>query len=142
MQKAPAPELPQPVVPAGTARRHVLVVEDDDNIASALEFLMLREGFGHDRIARGRDALPRIEATRPDLVLLDVMLPDLSGFDICEGVRRAPGLSGVRILMMTARGSAAERHRAMQAGADAFIAKPFELKALSVEVRRLLDLPR
>ena len=142
MAKAPAPNPLHPVVPDVTPKRHVLVVEDDDNIASALEFLMLREGFGHDRIARGADALPRIEATRPDLVLLDVMLPDLSGFDICEGVRRTPGLSGVRILMMTARGSAAERRRAMLAGADAFIAKPFELKALSAEVHRLLDLPR
>ena len=119
-------------------RARVLIVEDEDNIALALDYLMTREGYAHDRVADGAEALPRIRETRPDLVLLDVMLPGLSGYDICRCVRTDPGLSGVRILMMTARGSAMERRKGMELGADGIIAKPFELTKLRDEVRRLL----
>ena len=119
-----------------TAR--ILVVEDEDNIATALEFLILREGYGHDRVASGADALPRIRDTRPDLVLLDVMLPEVSGYDICAGIRSDPALRGVKVLMMTARGSAVERRKGLDQGADGFIAKPFELQDLRDAVRRLL----
>lgn len=116
----------------------ILVVEDEDNIATALEFLIMREGYDHDRVANGAEALPRIRDTRPDLVLLDVMLPEVSGYEICEGIRTDPALSAVKVLMMTARGSAVERRKGMELGADGFISKPFELKDLRAEVRRLL----
>jgi two-component system phosphate regulon response regulator PhoB len=127
---APAPH---PSVPA-----RILVVEDEDNIATALEFLILRDGYAHDRVASGADALPRIRLTHPDLVLLDVMLPEISGYEICEGIRLDPSLSDVKVLMMTARGSAIERRKGLELGADGFISKPFELKDLRDEVRRLL----
>lgn len=121
------------------ARRHrVLVVEDEDNIALALDYLMTREGYDHDRIANGADALARIRDTRPDLVLLDVMLPEVSGYEICQGVRMDPALADVKILMMTARGSSIERRKGLALGADGFISKPFELRELREEVRRLL----
>jgi DNA-binding response OmpR family regulator len=116
----------------------VLVVEDEDNIALALDFLMTREGYAHDRVANGADALPRIRDTRPDIVLLDVMLPEVSGYEICQAVRMDPDLAGIKILMMTARGSAIERKKGLALGADGFITKPFELKELRAEVRRLL----
>ncbi len=67
------------------------------------------------------------------------MLPEISGYDICEGIRRDPGLSQVKVLMMTARGSAVERRRSLDAGANGFISKPFELQDLRDEVRRLLS---
>jgi two-component system phosphate regulon response regulator PhoB len=121
-----------------TLSRRVLVVEDEDNIATALEFLITREGYGHDRVASGAEALPRIRDTRPDLVLLDVMLPEVSGYEICEGIRTDPALARVKVLMMTARGSALERRKGMELGADGFISKPFELQDLRAEVRRLL----
>ena len=116
----------------------ILVVEDEDNIATALEYLILREGYDHDRVASGAEALPRIRDTRPNLVLLDVMLPEMSGYEICEGIRTDPSLSDVKVLMMTARGSALERRKGMALGADGFSSKPFELKDLRDEVRRLL----
>jgi DNA-binding response OmpR family regulator len=125
-------------VPPGSVPRRVLVVEDEDNIATALEFLILREGYAHDRVASGADALPRIRDTRPDLVLLDVMLPEVSGYEICDGIRTDPALARVKVLMMTARGSALERRKGIEHGADGFISKPFELKDLRAEVRRLL----
>ncbi|SOB93880.1 response regulator transcription factor [Rhodobacter maris] len=120
-------------------KRRVLIIEDEDNIAIALDYLMSREGFDHDRLATGRGALDRIRAEQPDLVLLDVMLPEVSGYEICQEVRADRGLSEVKILMMTARGSAMERRKGLALGADGFIAKPFELKELRDEVHRLLD---
>jgi two-component system, OmpR family, phosphate regulon response regulator PhoB len=116
----------------------ILVVEDDDNIAMALEFLVTHEGYHHDRVASGARALPRIRDTLPDLVLLDIMLPEVSGYEICQGIRSDPALAEVKVLMMTARGSAMERRKGLALGADGFIAKPFELKDLRAEVRRLL----
>jgi DNA-binding response OmpR family regulator len=121
-----------------SAAPRVLVVEDEDNIAIALEFLITREGYAHDRVASGAEALPRIRDTRPDLVLLDVMLPEVSGYEICEGIRTDPALARVKVLMMTARGSALERRKGIELGADGFISKPFELQDLRAEVRRLL----
>jgi two-component system, OmpR family, phosphate regulon response regulator PhoB len=117
----------------------ILVVEDEDNIAVALEFLLAREGHAHSRHAQGGTALSAIRSERPDLVLLDVMLPDISGYEVVEKLRADPGLSGVRILMMTARGSIVEKRRGLALGADGFIAKPFELSELRAEMTRLLS---
>jgi two-component system, OmpR family, phosphate regulon response regulator PhoB len=124
--------------PAPRTLRHVLIVEDDDSIAQALEYVMARAGLMHERIASGAQAMPRIRATRPDLVLLDVMLPEVSGYDICRDVRGDPGLQAVKILLMTASGSARERQKGMALGADGFLHKPFALQDLRREVGRLL----
>ncbi len=120
-------------------KRRVLIVEDEDNIAIALDYLLGRAGLDHARQATGLGAVARIRAERPDLVLLDVMLPEVSGYEICQQVRADGALSAVRIVMMTARGSALERRKALALGADGFIAKPFELKELRDELHRLLD---
>jgi len=123
----------------GGRQHRVLIVEDEDNIAIALDYLMSREGYAHERIATGRGALELIRDTRPDLVLLDVMLPEVSGYEICQKIRADKGLADVRILMMTARGSAMERRKGLALGADGFIAKPFELGELRAELHRILD---
>lgn len=118
------------------ARMHrVLVVEDEDNIALALQYVVEREGHRCFRISDGAEAEQAIREMRPDLILLDVMLPQVSGYDICRAVRADPAMAGVRILMMTARGSVAQRDRAMAAGADGFLAKPFSLDDLREKMR-------
>ncbi|MGB3280749.1 MAG: response regulator, partial [Pseudorhodobacter sp.] len=73
----------------------ILVVEDEDNIALALDYLMTREGYAHDRVANGGEAMARIRALHPDLVLLDVMLPEMSGYEICQAVRLDPELADI-----------------------------------------------
>lgn len=120
------------------AARSVLIVEDEDNIALALEHLMRREGYRLARVASGADALPAIRRDRPDLVLLDVMLPEVSGYEICQAVRLDPELKAVKVLMMTARGNQMERRKGLALGADGFISKPFDVADLKSEVRRLL----
>lgn len=122
----------------GRARPRVLVVEDEDNIAVALDYLITREGYDHERLATGAGAVDRIRQTHPDLVLLDVMLPEVSGYEICQDVRMDPALNDVKILMLTAQGSAVGRRKGLALGADGFISKPFELRELRDEVRRLL----
>ncbi len=117
---------------------HILIVEDEDNIAAALEFLLARAGHSHKRLATGSGALDEIRRNRPDLVLLDIMLPDISGYEIIEAVRADASLREVRVLMMTARGSVVERKKGLELGADGFIAKPFELAELRLEMDRLL----
>ena len=119
----------------------ILIVEDEDNIATALEFLMTRDGHDHRRLALGAGALDAIRAAPPDLVLLDIMLPDISGYQIVEELRADPTLRDVRVLMMTARGSVMERRKGLALGADGFIAKPFELSELRSEMARLLARP-
>ncbi|WP_323005870.1 response regulator [Pseudorhodobacter sp.] len=127
-------------MPKGDGRKHsILVIEDEDNIALALDYLLTRENYAHDRVANGGEALARIRAMRPDLVLLDVMLPEMSGYEICQAMRLDPDLAAIKILMMTARGSAIERKKGLALGADGFISKPFELTELRSEVRRLLE---
>ncbi len=121
-----------------TTAKQILVVEDEDNIAVALDYLMTREGYAQKRIATGAGAVDLIREMRPDLVLLDVMLPEVSGYEISQNVRMDPALNDVKILMMTARGSAMERRKGLAMGANGFISKPFELKALRAEVRRIL----
>ncbi|RMC36375.1 response regulator transcription factor [Paracoccus alkanivorans] len=117
----------------------ILVVEDEDNIAIALDFLLSRDGHSHSRLATGAGAVDQIRAERPDLVLLDVMLPDVSGYQIVQDLRADPALKDVRVLMMTARGSVVERRKGLALGADGFIAKPFELSELRAEMARLLE---
>ena len=119
----------------------ILIVEDEDNIATALEFLMTRDGHDHRRLALGAGALDAIRAAPPDLVLLDIMLPDISGYQIVEELRADPALRDVRVLMMTARGSVMERRKGLALGANGFIAKPFELSELRSEMARLLGAP-
>ncbi len=123
-------------------KAEILVVEDEDNIAIALNYLLTREGYAQTRLATGAGAVEMIRERKPDLVLLDVMLPEVSGYEICQSVRADPSCNDVRILMMTARGSAMERRKGLAMGADGFISKPFELKELREEVRRFLSTPR
>lgn len=118
--------------------KKVLIVDDEPNIAISVEFLMRREGFevlvAHD----GEEGLTRIRADRPDLVVLDVMMPKLDGFEVCKAVRADPALAGVRILMLTAKGRAAEIAKGLSLGADAYIPKPFATRELVAKVKELL----
>lgn len=120
----------------------VLIVEDEDSILLSLQFLLDKEGYAVDTARDGAAALRLIEAEPPDLVLLDVMLPVINGFEVCRSIRAMPGLSGTRIMMVTARGREAEVSRGLALGADAYLTKPFSTRELMDKVRALLAAPR
>ena len=116
----------------------VLVVDDEPNIVLSLEFLM--EQAGHDvRIARnGEQALAAIRADKPDLILLDIMMPEPDGFSVCKSVRGDPALQDIPIIMLTAKGREAERELGLAAGATDFITKPFSNRDVVERVDALL----
>lgn len=118
--------------------KSVLIVDDEPNIVVSLEFLLEQAGY-QVRIAHdGQEAWEAIERQPPDLVLLDVMLPRLSGFDVCQKIREHPDLQRVRVVMLTAKGREVEVSKGLALGADAYISKPFSTQDLLAQVRTLL----
>ncbi|MFY8087994.1 MAG: response regulator transcription factor [Rubrivivax sp.] len=117
----------------------VLIADDEPNILVSLEFLMKREGWQVSVARDGNEALAAIQKQRPDLVLLDVMMPGRSGFDVCQSVRADESLSGVKILMLTAKGRDTDVAQGLGVGADAYMTKPFSTKDLAAKVREMLS---
>lgn len=116
-------------------RTTVLVVEDEESLAEALQFNLERQGYDAVVVHDGHAAVRAVEEQRPDLVILDVMLPGLDGFEVCRRVRR---FSSVPILMLTARAEEVDRVLGLEIGADDYLAKPFSLRELLARVRALL----
>lgn len=121
---------------------HVLIVEDEESILLSLEFLLGKEGYTVSTARDGAEALRLLQARAPDLVLLDVMLPLIDGFELCRRIRTMPALTATRIMMVTARGRDAEITRGLALGADAYLTKPFSTRELMDKVRALLATPR
>ncbi len=119
-------------------QKRVLVVDDEPNIVMSLEFLMRRAGFDVQVARNGREALAALDGSPPDLMLLDVMMPDFDGYEVCERIRARPEWNGTRIVMLTARGRDAERERGLKLGADAYVTKPFSTRDLVEQVKRML----
>jgi DNA-binding response OmpR family regulator len=119
--------------------KRILIADDEPNIVISLEFLMKREGFEIRVAQNGDDALAMVKEFRPDLVLLDVMLPRKNGFEVCQQIRADPEYAGTRIVMLTAKGRDTEVAKGLALGADAYITKPFATKALVTQVKQLLE---
>ena len=118
--------------------KKVLIADDEQNIVISLEFLMKREGYQVEVANDGEEAVRRIRASRPDLVLLDVMMPKKSGFEVCQEIRSDPEMAGIRILMLTAKGRDTEVAKGLAIGADVYMTKPFSTKELMLRVRETL----
>ena len=121
-----------------TAPRKVLIADDEPNILISLEYLMKREGWQVSVARDGIEALAAIQAHRPDLVLLDVMMPGKSGFEVCQAVRADESLAGVKILMLTAKGRDTDVAQGLGLGADGYMTKPFSTQELAARVRAML----
>lgn len=116
----------------------ILIVDDEPNIVLALEFLMKQQGY-ETRVARdGDEALAEVERFRPDLVLLDVMLPRRDGFEVCQRLR-AEGWSELKIVMLTAKGRDVEIEKGLALGADGYVTKPFSTGELVARVADMLE---
>jgi DNA-binding response OmpR family regulator len=118
--------------------KHVLIADDEPNIVVSLEFLMKREGHRVTVARDGDAALAAIRAERPDLVLLDVMMPGKSGFEICSAVRADESIADTKILMLSAKGRDTDLAKGTALGADAYMTKPFSTRELADKVRELL----
>jgi DNA-binding response OmpR family regulator len=118
--------------------KKILIVDDEPNIVISLEFLMKKEGFEIAIANDGEDALAKVDSFGPDLVLLDVMMPRKSGFEVCEALRADPARAGLKIVMLTAKGRDTEVAKGLAIGADAYMTKPFSTKELLAMVKSML----
>ena len=117
----------------------VLIADDEKNILISLEFLMIREGYKVKLAHDGQEALDAITRERPDLVLLDVMMPHKTGFEVCREVRANPDLKDTLILMLTAKGRDADIAKGLAMGANGYVIKPFSTRDLAQQVRDILE---
>ena len=123
---------------AGTAKPLVLVVEDEAAIATMLRYNLEKQGFRVEEAGDGQEALDLIGETTPDLVLLDWMLPTLSGIEVCRQIRRRQETRTLPVIMVTARAEDQDAVRALNIGADDYVSKPFSMEGLLARVRALL----
>ena len=122
----------------GVAKPTILVVEDEVPLLTLLRYNLEKQGFRVDEAGDGEEALLRVAEGRPDLVLLDWMLPALSGIEVCRQLRRRPGTRDLPIIMVTARTEDQDAVRALDTGADDYISKPFAMDSLLARIRALL----
>jgi DNA-binding response OmpR family regulator len=119
--------------------KKILIVDDEPNIVAAVEFLLQRNGYEVHVARNGDEALQQVAALNPDLVLLDVMMPARSGYEVCRRIREHPDWRGIKVIMLSAKGRDAEVNKGLSIGADLYVTKPFSTRELMDKVRGLLE---
>ena len=116
----------------------VLIADDEPNIVTSLEYLMKQAGYQVQVARNGDEALALVESFQPDLVLLDVMMPRRSGYEVCQKLRSRPDWAHIRVVMLSAKGREAEVSKGISLGADAYVTKPFSNRELVERIAALL----
>ncbi len=119
--------------------KKVLIVDDEPGIIVALQFLMEQSGYATTVAFSGEEAMEAVARHHPDLILLDIMLPVVDGFEVCQRVRENPDWNDIRIVLVTALGSEANVTKGLDLGADAYVTKPFSNADLVAKVKELLE---
>lgn len=119
-------------------KKTILIADDEPNIVISLEYMLQQSGYdvlvAHD----GQEAIEAIARRVPDLLLLDIMMPRLSGYDVCQKIRESEAWRGIRIIMLSAKGREVEVAKGLALGADAYVTKPFSTRELLAQIRALL----
>jgi DNA-binding response OmpR family regulator len=118
--------------------KKVLIADDEPNIVTALEFMLQKSGYEVRTVNNGNEALNQIEQFGPHLVLLDVMMPAINGYEVCQRIRQNPALADLKIIMLTAKGRELDMAKGLALGADAYVTKPFATKQLLEQVQKLI----
>ena len=119
--------------------KEILIVDDEPGIVVPIQFLMEQQGYLVMIAERGEDALDLIYKYKPDLVLLDIMLPGIDGYEVCEIIRLNPDYREIKIIFLTAKGREVDIAKGLALGADAYITKPFSNDELVASVKELLE---
>jgi DNA-binding response OmpR family regulator len=119
-------------------RKIILIVDDELSILVPLQFLMEKEGYLPKLAQSGKEAIEKIADVQPDLILLDIMLPDLDGYEIYQMIRQRPEWENIRIIFLTAKNREADMAKGLAMGADAYITKPFSNTQLIEKIRELI----
>ncbi len=119
--------------------RRILIVDDEPNILLSLDFLMRKSGYSVLLARNGNEALEHIQQSKPDLILLDIMMPDVDGYEICQKTKSNPDTSHIKIIFLTAKSKESDIAKGLEMGADAYITKPFTNKNLLEQVKTILE---
>ena len=119
--------------------KEILLVDDEPNLVVPIQFLMEQQGYRVTIAERGEDALDLLYQYKPDLVLLDIMLPGIDGYEVCEIIRLNPNYRNTKIIFLIAKGRELEIAKGLAFGADAYITKPFSNAALVAKIKELLE---
>jgi len=116
-------------------KNRILIVEDEESLLKLESILLSSKGYQVTGVMDGKSALDEINARKPDLVVLDIMLPELDGFEVCKRIKENPETAGIPVVMLTAKKNSQDYARGMQVGADAYVTKPFK----SAQVMELIE---
>jgi DNA-binding response OmpR family regulator len=128
------PTSPSMSRPAGP----ILVIDDEPYILRSLSYLLQREGYTVETATNGEEGLQRVRSLRPPLVFLDIMMPHMNGYEVCEQVKQDPALQGTYVIMLSAKGQQIDRERGLLGGADEYMTKPFSPREVAQRVRSIL----
>ena len=118
--------------------KKIALVDDEPNILLSLEFLVKRSGYSVKTAADGQAALELVESWHPDLLVLDINMPRLNGFDVCQTLREKPHYENLKIIMLTAKGREVEREKGLAMGADDYVTKPFSTQEMMDKINALM----
>ena len=121
---------------------HILIVDDEPNIVMSLEFLMRKNGYAVSIARNGTEAIEAVDSAPVDIVLLDIMMPDVDGYYVCQYIKTHPDRIKTKVVFLSAKTKDADIKKGYEAGADLYIPKPFSTRQLMVKVRELLAAPR
>lgn len=120
-------------------KKKILIADDNENIREALTYLLEDEGYTLWLAKDGNDTLQKVREVRPDILFLDIMMPEVNGYDVCRTIKNDPDLKNIYVIMLTAKGQAAEQERGRAVGADEYIVKPFSPMEILSKIKNLLD---
>ena len=120
------------------AERPILVIDDEPYILRALSYLLTREGYKVETASNGQEGLERVRELEPPLVFLDIMMPRMNGYEVCEQIKQDPKLAKTHVIMLSAKGQQVDRERGLLGGADEYMTKPFSPREVAEHVHSLL----
>jgi DNA-binding response OmpR family regulator len=124
--------------PAPSSSGTILVIDDEPYILRSLSYLLQREGYVVETANNGEEGLERVRSLHPPLVFLDIMMPQMNGYEVCEQVKQDPSLEGTYVIMLSAKGQQIDRERGLLGGADEYMTKPFSPREVAQRVRTIL----
>jgi DNA-binding response OmpR family regulator len=120
-------------------KKKILIADDNENIRDALTYLLEDEGYKLWLAKDGADTLKKVREVRPDILFLDIMMPEINGYDVCRIIKNDPELKNTYVIMLTAKGQVAEQERGKEVGADEYIVKPFSPMEILTKVKTILS---
>lgn len=119
-------------------QKRILIADDNENIREALTYLLEDEGYKLNLAKDGSDTLKKVKEFRPHILFLDIMMPEMNGYEVCKTIKNDPDLKGIYVIMLTAKGQVAEQERGKEVGADEYIVKPFSPMEILTKIKNIL----